>query len=257
MTADDSDYARAWRAMRRTELRGAREEPWRYGTAVFTPALPLRHDSNYLFADALPADVSAPKLAEEADRLQGAAGLGHRLITVPDPGAERLVPGFRKLGWLVHRHVVMAQRRPVERAVDTSVVVEVDEPTLRPFRVRVTQTYPWGTREVARQLAEAKRLILGTARFFAVLDGGRAVACTDLYLSEHDGQIEDVVTLEKHRGRGYASALVVHAADEARGAGADFAFLVADDEDWPKELYRRLGFDTVGLYWKFVRLPAA
>ena len=28
--------------------------------------------------------------------------------------------------------------------------------------------------------------------------------------------------------------------------------LVADYEDWPKELYRRLGFDELGYYVKFV-----
>ena len=38
-------------------------------------------------------------------------------------------------------------------------------------------------------------------------------------------------------------------------AKAEFVFLVADANDWPKELYRRLGFDEVGHYTKFFEPP--
>jgi GNAT superfamily N-acetyltransferase len=240
--------------MRRTEMRGSHEEPCRFGTVLLTPELPLRHDSNLVYADALPQEATAADLAAETDRVLGAAGLGHRLATVPDPDGGRLADGFRALGWQVQRHLVMAQRRPPERTAATAAVVEVDEPRLRPVREAITRTYPWGSPEVARQLAAAKRLIRGEVRFFAVEVDGEIAACTDLYLSDRDGQIEDVVTLEPHRGRGYAGAVVLRAAEEARRAGADLVFLVADDEDWPKELYRRLGFDDVGLYWKFLRV---
>jgi len=41
-----------------------------------------------------------------------------------------------------------------------------------------------------------------------------------------------VGTLEEHRGKGYASAVVLRAADEARRGGADLVFLVADAQDW-------------------------
>jgi ribosomal protein S18 acetylase RimI-like enzyme len=249
------ELARAWQAMRQTEFRGTREEPWRFGTVAFTPELPLRHDSNFLIAGELPEGVSARELADDAERLLGGAGLRHRMVVVPSPPGEALVPGFRELGWDVHRHLIMVRRRPPDQPVDTSVVVEVDEPTLRPFREAVTRTYPWGTAEVARQLAEAKRLVRGTTRFLAVVAEGEIVSCADLYLSDGDAQIEDLVTLETFRGRGYARALVVAAAERAERAGADFVFLVADDEDWPKELYQRLGFDPLAPYWKFVRVP--
>jgi len=65
--------------------------------------------------------------------------------------------------------------------------------------------------------------------------------------------VEDVATLEEHRGQGYASAVVMRAVREAQAAGADLIFLVADDEDWPKELYERLGFEIVGRSYKFIR----
>ena len=80
---------------------------------------------------------------------------------------------------------------------------------------------------------------------------GEVVSYTDLYTDGADAQIEDVGTLPEHRGRGYATAVILAAITKAREAGADFVFLVADAEDWPKELYRRLGFDELGHYTKF------
>ena len=56
--------------------------------------------------------------------------------------------------------------------------------------------------------------------------------------------------------RGYATAVILRAIEQARAAGADFVFLVADAEDWPKELYRKLGFDDLGHYTKFFAPPA-
>jgi predicted GNAT family acetyltransferase len=82
------------------------------------------------------------------------------------------------------------------------------------------------------------------------------VSYTDLYSDGPDAQIEDVGTLPEHRGHGYATAVVLAAAAAARSDGADFVFLVADAEDWPKELYGKLGFDEVGHYTKFFTPPA-
>jgi ribosomal protein S18 acetylase RimI-like enzyme len=63
------------------------------------------------------------------------------------------------------------------------------------------------------------------------------------------------MTLGRFRGRGLAKAVVSHAVNEARSAGHSLVFLVADDEDWPKELYRRLGFEPRGHTWEIIREP--
>jgi len=93
----------------------------------------------------------------------------------------------------------------------------------------------------------ARRHTYDQARAFCEI-----VAWTDLYIGEDVAQVEDVATLEEHRGKGYATAVVLRAVDEARNAGADLVYLVADEEDWPKEWYQRLGFDTVGRIYKFI-----
>lgn len=235
---------------------GTHEEPFAYGTAMFDERLPRRWDSNYLLVDRLPPTVGAAELAAEAERLQGEAGLRHRKLEVRDEAAgRRLELEFRKLDWTVNRHVLMALHHGPDRPADGGVVDEVDAEALREPRAAQLSAYEWAADgEVLAQLHEAKALFAErvATRFFAIMDGGRAVSWTDLYLAGDTAQIEDVGTLESYRGRGYARAVVLHAAAEAGRAGADLTFLVADDEDWPKELYRKLGFDELGLVYEFL-----
>ena len=253
-----TELERAFDFLARGDMAGSRREPFRFGTAVFTPERPLRHDSNYLLVESFPDSLPAAELVAEAERVQGAAGLEHRLLFFRDAAlGERLAPQLVNLGWRLDRHELMAHRRSSEREVDISIVRELDEATLRPAREAQIRTYPWGTPEVARQLLDAKLHIPLEARFFAVLFGGDVVSYCDLYLDGDVAQVEDVATLEEHRGQGYASALVLRAVEEARAAGATFVFLVADADDWPKELYRRLGFDEIGRYVKLIRVSAA
>ena len=87
---------------------------------------------------------------------------------------------------------------------------------------------------------------LQRTRSSSFVDGGIA-SYAGLYLDGTVGQIEDVATLPTYRDRGLARAVVLRAVAEARQAGAELVFLVAAEEDWPKELYRRLGFDAIGV----------
>jgi len=246
------DLGRAFTFMRRADIRGTREQPFRYGTAVFTPELPLRHDSNYLDVDR-PVD-SAAGLEAEADRLFGAAGLHFRVLLFRDAAeGERLAAELPRFG--VDRSVVMVQRRRPDAELDTAAIVELRPDGVRAARGSMILSYEWGSPAVAQQLLDAKNLLADwvTVRCFAAVDGSEVVSYADLYLDGADAQVEDVATLPEHRGRGHAKAVVTRAADEARAAGAEFVFLVAAEDDWPKELYRRLGFDIVGRYVKLVR----
>jgi ribosomal protein S18 acetylase RimI-like enzyme len=112
--------------------------------------------------------------------------------------------------------------------------------------------------ETARQLAGFRSVLEreGAARFFVAEVDGRQASVCELYLANGVGQIEDVNTLEEFRGRGLASAVVLAAAEAARSRRCDLVFLVADEADWPKALYARLGFDPVATYSMFLRTPA-
>ena len=245
---------RIQRFEREIEMAGSQTVESPFGVAVLEPSLPLRHDSNYLLAERLPLGAGASELAEEAERTLGGAGLAHRAVLTFDADlGERLEPEFRDLGWNVRRHIWMAQLREPEKDPDLSIVEEVGESDLRPGRTEEILRYPWGSEDVARQLMDAK-LLLGeraTTRFFGVRAAGEIVSWADLYVAQKVGQVEDVATKTEHRGKGYATAVVLRAAQEARSSGTDLVFLVADEDDWPKELYGKLGFDTVGRLTKF------
>lgn len=245
------DLRRAFALIASGDMGGVRTEPSRFGLAVFDEGLPLRYDSNYLLVDELPEAVSVDDLAEEAGRLDRPAIMVRHQRT-----GERLAPGFQRLGWTIHRGLVMAHRRRPARTADTALVEEVDEAALRPVRRRLLAEEPWATPAVVEQLLDAR---LGIARamatrFFAVRVDGQVASYVDLYHDGRTAQIEDLATLPEYRGRGYASALVLHALREARRAGCDLVFLVADAEDWPKALYGRLGFVELGRYVKLMRL---
>jgi ribosomal protein S18 acetylase RimI-like enzyme len=251
-----AELERALRFLALADHAGTHDEPFAYGTAIFDERLPRRWDSNFLLVESLAEDVAAVELAAEAERIQGAAGLQHRKLELRDEAAgARLEPEFRRLGWTVNRHVLMALHRDPERPPDSTIVHQVGSDALREPRAEQLRSYPWAEDdEVLAQLHEAKELIAKRVetRFYAVLEDGRPVSWTDLYLAGDTAQIEDVATLEAFRRRGYARAVILHAAAEARGAGAELVFLVADDEDWPKELYRKLGFDDLGRVYEFL-----
>lgn len=244
--------ARAFDFVLRADMAGTRTEAFRWGTVVSMPECPLRHDSNYLLV--LEPVPSAAELAAEADRIQGAAGLRHRCAMFRDAAAgERLAPGFEALGWRTFRGLVMALRRPPERIVDPSLAVPTDAAALRAAREAEILRYPWGTPETARQLLSARDHIPVETRHLAVFAEGVPASRAELYLDGGTAQIEAVATEESYRSRGYASAVVLGAAADARTAGADLVFLCCDATDRPKDLYRRLGFEEIGRYLKFTR----
>jgi ribosomal protein S18 acetylase RimI-like enzyme len=241
-----SQLARAYAFLAKGDMAGSRAMPSPVGTAVFHEALPRRLDSNFLRVE---READAEIVRAEAERL------GRRMIFVPDAElGERLVPFFQERRWRVNRVVVMAQLREPEREGDPSLAHEVREEELRSARTRLNAGQPWGKPEVMEQLFAGKHWIAEhvEARFFAIVVDGELVSYTDLYQDGPEAQVEDVGTLPEHRGHGYATAVVLAAIAAARKRGAEFVFLVADREDWPKELYRRLGFDELGYYVKFV-----
>jgi ribosomal protein S18 acetylase RimI-like enzyme len=239
------ELARAYDFLARGDMGGTREEETPSGRVVFTDELPRRLDGNYLWVD---RNAEPEELVAEAEQHE------RRLIFVPDPElGDRLAPWFEREGWRVDRHVVMVQLRKAEREADLSVVRELQEEDLRAARRQVLSGHSWATEEVLDHIFAAKRVIgeRVRARFFGAVVDGEVVSYSDLYQDDTDAQIEDVGTLPEQRDRGYASAVVLAAIEAARRDGAEFVCLVADANDWPKELYRRLGFDTVGHYTKF------
>lgn len=237
------------------------KEPSRYGVAHLNADLPRVWSRNYLFAERGLETVTAEELAVETERVLGAAGLTHRKIELVDPQAgARLEPEFRELRWEVECDVIMVARRPLDREVDTSNVDEVPIDELVPVWTHGWQAEPRiHDEDVVQQLVENRRVMARAVdtRFFAGRIDGEIGSYCELYSEPGIGQIEDVLTVERFRKRGLARATVTRALAASREAGHDLTFLIADRDDWPKELYAKLGFDEIGRIWEFVlpRVP--
>lgn len=225
----------------------------RFGTALLRSDLPRVWSLNYLLADRELGSATAKELAQEADELLGGAGLQHRKIEVLDGKAgARLAEEFRALGWHVERDLVLPHRRPPDRAADISSVEEVDAEALASTWIDGMRPDFGRDEDVIGQLVEHKRVLAADgARFFAARVEGSIAAYCDLYSDGRTGQIEAVMTLERFRNRGLARAVVAGALAASRATGNGYTFLLADDADWPKHLYAKLGFNAIGDLYEF------
>jgi GNAT superfamily N-acetyltransferase len=231
--------------------------------AITHPRFPAVYSLNFVRVDPSNPPRDARAIAELADRLQAPHGLTHRRVLINDEDlGDRMAPGFRELGWLVDRLVVMAlhsETRPVDNDADVREFSEreVSEARRRYYGWR---SYSGGvglTNEVVDQLVNARVVTAERVgvRNYAAIAEGEIVSFSDLYSDGSTAQIEDVGTIEPYRKRGLSRAVVQRAVDVARAEGHDLIFLVADEEDWPKDFYARLGFDPIGAIYEFTLLP--
>jgi RimJ/RimL family protein N-acetyltransferase/predicted GNAT family acetyltransferase len=241
------------RAFRRSLAHASAERvvPTQHGVALLSDSIPSVYDANYLSVER--ATAPAAELAAEAATAMEARH--HRRVVV-EQGGVGVEGDFTELGYSLSTHLVLAHVRDLDRRVDTSMVREVSFEELVPARRAGALAQPWGDAEIARQLDGAKRLIAGAVptRFFAAFADGEVAAYCEVRSSAQVAQIEDVETVERFRGRGLGRAIVQHALEDAL-ARHEIVFLEALADDWPRELYRKLGFDVVDRRDFYTRFP--
>jgi RimJ/RimL family protein N-acetyltransferase/ribosomal protein S18 acetylase RimI-like enzyme len=215
--------------------------PTTHGVGLFAPSVREVYDMNYVRAE---QPAPAAELIADAERLM--EDYFHKRVILERADA-RTATDFRAHGWTVVPHLIMAHAREPDRRADTSMVREVSFAELADARREVTVGEPWGDDEISSLLDEAKRRIMGAVptRFFAAFAEGEIAAYCEVRGDGEVSQIEDVNTLTRFRGRGLGRAIVQRAVDEAR-ATSDLVYLEALADDWPRELYAKLGFDVVG-----------
>jgi RimJ/RimL family protein N-acetyltransferase/predicted GNAT family acetyltransferase len=223
----------------------------RNGTGIVSDSVPDVYDANYLSVESPVA--GAGDLTAEAETVLETS---HHCRVIVEDGSPGLADDFAHLGFDRVTHLVLAHTGEPDRRVDTSAVREVGLDELLPLRIEATMREPWGDADVAAQLNDAKRLVTAAVptRFFAAVVDDTIAGWCELRRRDGVAQIEDVEVLEEFRGRGLGRVIVQHALDEGLRAGA-LVYLEALADDWPRELYAKLGFTVVGRRDVYTRLP--
>ncbi|NUR88464.1 MAG: GNAT family N-acetyltransferase [Nonomuraea sp.] len=222
------------------------------GFAVLDDTYNGSHDDNKLIVW---EGQDAQAVMDAADELL--AEREHRYVVVDDDElGRRFAPAFAAAGYQHETNLVMVFRGefpatpPVTERVDVETMIPV-------LRAEWREILPDVSDEVVDQLAQRiRRRPRGAERveFFGLRGpDGRLGARADLYAEGGIAQIETLYTEPAMRGRGLARTLMTSLLAET--AGNDLVFLVADDDDWPKEFYGRLGFEPLTRSHGFLRLP--
>ncbi|HZQ83079.1 MAG TPA: GNAT family N-acetyltransferase [Gaiellaceae bacterium] len=224
-----------------------------HGVVRLADTIPDVYDANFLSVHG--AAAAADVLAAETD--EAMSERFHRRVVV-ERGGPGIAEWFAELGWVRSTHLVLAHEREPDRRVDTSAVREASLDELIPHRTHAILREPWGDPEIAGQLNEMKRVVARAVptRFFAVYAGDDLAGYCELRTRDGVAQIEDVEVMTEHRGYGLGRALVQHALEQGLRA-ADVVFLEALADDWPRELYAKLGFVAVDLADYYTQLPHA
>lgn len=254
----DPVYARALAFQRALHDAEGRTRPIARGALLSDPTHPLVWDVNTLWIDDA-AGASAADLIADARRLQGPLGLTHRSVIVTDEADwGRLAPGFEQAGWMLQVNVVMAHDGRDVPEPDHAVV-EPSRAALRAAAAAHIASEPWGADpQAAREVLDhVVRVPPGRReRWLAVQRDGAVVAYARLWFADGAAQVEDVVVLAPWRRRGLGRAIVAAATRAALALGPELLFIVADDDDWPKNLYAQLGYRPVGRLALFRQVPA-
>jgi GNAT superfamily N-acetyltransferase len=243
----------------------------KHGVVVLHDDLRPVYHLNAVMLDApLSPALDAQGIIRLADRWLG--HLRHRHVVLDDAaGAAEIGPALTRGGWSQQRTVFMALRGTADRPARAGVAREVDLATLRALELRLAEEDPplGAGPEFPERLVQAMDVLRHATRhrcFAAGEDGEIAAACTLFLQGEGEGTgagagegagggagggagaalLDNVGTLRAHRGRGLARAVVTAAVEAARAEGCDPIVIPADADDWPQELYARIGFVPVG-----------
>lgn len=107
---------------------------------------------------------------------------------------------------------------------------------------------PWSENAFCEELAAAGR------RYLVAEEGGDIVGYGGLLVVGDDAHVTTLAVEPGARGRGLGTRLMLHLADEARASGAAHLTLEVRVSNHPAQsLYRRFGFETVGVRRHYYR----
>jgi ribosomal protein S18 acetylase RimI-like enzyme len=240
-------FHRFWIAL---DALAADVRPTQWGAVVADAGAPDVWDLNYARLDADRAisldeieDALLPALRANGVAVEHVLSFRHRAHRA---ALDALTARGHRLGW----DALLAATRYAEPVRDVGVE-ELGAGNELPTVVAdvLREGFAVQPDAAVEQLVRLNRDVLRPSgkRWFGVRDDGRVVSAGTLLLIDGVAYIDDVATLPRWRGRGFASTVVHRIVAEARAAGAGEVYLLADpDAPTVIAMYERLGFREVG-----------
>ena len=249
MSDDVEQRARRWR---RGDLESVCDvvEPWEHGIVMKAPRYPTYYDYNVVCVEGDPG-LGADELIAVADELLGEYEHRRLDFTNVDAG-ERVRADLAAASWEATRLLWM--RHSGELPPGPSLPVEeVDYDAVLPLRI-AWHNEDFADLDSTGYLANARELAMSRdVQVIATLEGDEVAGFAQVVREPDAAEITQVYVRPEYRGSGRGTAMT-RAAIEAAGDVRDL-WIVADDEDRPKELYARLGFRPVWTAMEATRWP--
>ncbi len=223
--------------------------PIEAGCVVSAPSLPGVWSVNQIRV-ALPLGFES--LIELAEEQLATMRYVHIVSENQETGPD-VEEAFRAAGWKTEREVWMVLAAEPDRATDTSIVVDADEDEVAELMRRwyAEDELDAGALDQLVEFSRREARVCADRLLGVRSSDGQLVAVGKLRSDGRTAQVEDVYTAPAARGRGFGRAVVSRAVELARDGEHDLIFISADDNDWPKQLYARIGFRPLGRMWQF------
>lgn len=230
-----------------------------YGMGYWNAGTPKVHEhTNFIrVAPGIGARALAG-LTTEAEHEQGVAGLQHRKLVYDDDNSRQIAQLLRPLGWQVRNLVLMAYEGRPWAPPPGHALTELDVAEAREARLSHMQAAGGLDDEAMQQrLVHDDRIAQSaTVRWFAAYAGHDPVSVCGMWSDGQTAQIDSLSTLQAHRRRGHAKA-VLAAALYAAAPEHKLVFLLTQENHWTSRWFERLGFEQVGFRFEAVQVAGA
>jgi GNAT superfamily N-acetyltransferase len=228
--------------------------PWDHGTVLRSSRYPTYYDYNVVRVEEDPG-VGFEELAAFVDH--ELSGHRHRRLDFePACFGEPLRARFQAAGWKAIRLLWLRHDGSTPAGGEHEV-------ELVPYDDVLDLRLSWGgedldseNQDLAQHRADAREVAMQQGvEVLAVRDAGVPIAFAQITRLDGAAELAQLYVRPEHRGSGVGTSLAVAAIEATRGARE--LWICADDQDRPKELYKRLGFVPAVTTLELTLLPAS
>jgi ribosomal protein S18 acetylase RimI-like enzyme len=226
------------------------------------PRFPHVYDANLVRRP----NLTEAGLDEALERLQGPlaeVGARHLQLTLDGAGVhESLGPQLRRRGFLRDRLLAMTlkgggSRRRAPQVRIRAVPGDAGWDLFSFAMDRMNREEAWYAPSVSREIIGSlkHKAEVGALELFVAERDRRVAGTVGLAASRGIASIVSVGTLPDLRGHGVGATMVLDMVERAQARGCSLVYLIARADDSPKDMYRKLGFETELAFDVWLRLP--